>query len=327
MNFDSIAGQQEVVKSLENAVRADTAAHAYLFTGPKGIGKRTVAEAFAGMLLCSETQETGACGKCICCQMTENGSNPDFRIVEAEGNSIKIEDIRNIQSEIIVKPLYARRKVYLIIDADKMTVQAQNCLLKTLEEPPAYAVLILTTSNYNAILETIRSRTLKYSFKKNTAEEIRQILQTRFDGEVKNLDFITAYADGIPGTAIALAGSDEFSALREKTTAICLKLSVSKLADIFSLYDFFEANKSSVDVIFDIMVLFYRDLLISKKSRDGNVLINSDKKDIIRENAVRFPMDKLISNIEEVEAARKAVKQNANYQLAIEVMLMKLQEE
>ena len=327
MNFDSIVGQREVKESLSNAIRKETVAHAYLFAGPRGIGKRTVAEAFAGILLCGEGPEDRACGCCVCCQMTKSGSNPDFRVVEAEGNSIKVEDIRNLQNEIMIKPLYAKRKVYLILDADKMTVQAQNCLLKTLEEPPGNVVLVLTTANYNAILETIRSRTLKYSFKKNTREEVVQILHSRVEGDLKNLEFITAYADGIPGTALALAGSEEFAALREKTIGLCFQLASSKLVDIFSFYDFFETNKSRVEGIFDIMVLLYRDLLVSKKSSNGNVLINSDKKDMIKENAENFPVDKLISNIEEVEAARKAVKQNANYQLAIEVMLMKLQEE
>lgn len=327
MNFDSVVGQREVVGSLENAIRNDKVAHAYIFTGPKGIGKRMVAEAFAGILLCGERSGNRACGRCARCRMVENGSNPDFIVIEAEGNSIGIEEIRKIQSEIIVKPLYSEKKIYLIADADKMTVQAQNCLLKTLEEPPPYAVLILTTSNYNAILETIRSRTLKYSFKKNTRDEIQGILEKKLGTHPENINFICAYSDGVPGVALELAGSEEFAALREKTVELVFKLGKSKLVDIFTIYDFFEVNKNNIDILLDIMLLVYRDLLVAKKSRNGNVLINSDKKDIILRNAESFPLDKLVANIEEVETARRNIKQNANYQLAIEVMLMKLQEE
>ncbi len=327
MNFDSVVGQREVVGSLENAIRNDKVAHAYIFTGPKGIGKRMVAEAFAGILLCGERSGNRACGQCACCQMVENGSNPDFIVIEAEGNSIGIEEIRKIQSEIIVKPLYSGKKIYLIAEADKMTVQAQNCLLKTLEEPPPYAVLILTTSNYNAILETIRSRTLKYSFKKNTHEEIQGILEKKLGAHLENINFIRTYSDGVPGVALELAGSEEFTALREKTVELVFRLAKSKLVDIFTIYDFFEANKNNIDILLDIMLLVYRDLLVAKKSHSGNVLINSDKKDIILRNAENFSLDKLVANIGEVETARRNIKQNANYQLAIEVMLMKLQEE
>lgn len=327
MNFDSVVGQREVVGSLENAIRNDKVAHAYIFTGPKGIGKRMVAEAFAGILLCGERSGSRACGCCACCRMVENGSNPDFIVIEAEGNSIGIEEIRKIQSEIIVKPLYSEKKIYLIADADKMTVQAQNCLLKTLEEPPPYAVLILTTSNYNAILETIRSRTLKYSFKKNTHDEIQGILEKKLETHLENINFVRAYSDGVPGVALELAGSEEFAALREKTVELVFKLAKSKLVDVFTIYDFFEANKNNIDILLDIMLLVYRDLLVAKKSHNGNVLINSDKKDIILRNAENFSLDKLVANIEEVETARRNIKQNANYQLAIEVMLMKLQEE
>lgn len=327
MNFDGIVGQKEIIKSLENAVLNDKVAHAYIFTGPEGIGKRTVAEDFAGVLVCSGTNGGRACGSCICCQMFQNGSNPDFHMIEADGGSIGVEDIRGIQSEIIVKPLYAGKKVYLIVDADKMTVQAQNCLLKTLEEPPHYAVIILTTSNDAALLETIKSRTLKYAFKKNTREEILKILEFHTGIDIADADFITAYADGVPGVAIDLAGSGDFASLREKAIDLVFKLSRTKLVDIFEIYDFFEANKSNVNMILDIMLMIYRDLLVARKSRSVNVLINSDKKDIILNSADRFPLDKLMSNIQEIESTRRAIKQNANYQLAIEVMLMKLQED
>ena len=364
--FDGIVGQREIVEGLINAVRTDRVGHAYIFSGPAGIGKKTAAEAFSSLLLCGRIQESmkaagsaanegsderlkyrlesgseervnedskygskdlKACGTCPACLLHGNGANPDFHVIEAEGSSIGVEVIRKIQGEILVKPMYSKRKVYLITDADKMTVQAQNCLLKTLEEPPGYAVLILTVSNLNLILETIRSRSVRLNFKKNTPEEIRSLLEKKIAGRLADMDFIVSYSDGIPGTAIGIAASDEFRDLRNGTAEAVLRLAKSKTGEVFEIYRFFDANKDSIDTILDIMLLFYRDFLMVKKLQDENVLINSDKKDIILSNAEKFTAEKLFENIRQIEETRRNLKQNANYQLAVEVMLMRLQEE
>ena len=327
MDFNSIVGHKEIIAGLENSIKANRVGHAYIFSGPKGIGKRSVARAFSGLLLCNKPGGSKTCGECSPCLMLADNSNPDFYVVEQEGASIGVEEIRKLQSDIIVKPLYSQRKVYLIADSDKMTVQAQNCLLKTLEEPPRYAVIILTTSNYNALMETIRSRSIRYNFRKNTYDEVRGFLKGKFDSNLGDNDFIISYSDGVIGTAMELVNSDEFVALREDAVQVILKVMNSKLSDIFNIYDFFETNKTSIDTILDIMLLFYRDLLVVKRVREENVLINSDKKDIILRNAANFTAQKLMKNIEIIEMTRKNIKQNANYQLSIEVMLMKLQEE
>jgi DNA polymerase-3 subunit delta' len=241
--------------------------------------------------------------------------------------NISIEEIRKLQSDIIIKPMYSKRKVYFIADSDRMTVQAQNCLLKVLEEPPHYAVLLLTTYNSNALLETIRSRTQKCNFKKNTYDEIRGLLQSRFGSNLRNIDFIASFSDGVIGNALELAESEEFGQLRDNAMGIVFRLARSGLEGVFDIYDYFEANKNSIDSILDIMLLVYRDMLVSRTSGNENILINSDKKDIILSNAQEFSMLKLSKNMEIIEEARRNIKQNANFQLSIEVMLMKLQED
>lgn len=326
MNFDSIIGQEEIKAALENAVSCSRVGHAYVFSGPRGIGKKSVARIFAKLLLCQKGGSTHSCGECMACKLFQEGSNPDFRMLGQDGGSIGVDEIRGIQSDIVVRPLYSKRKVYIIADADMMTVQAQNCFLKILEEPPRYAVMILTTSNYEALLETIRSRTLRYNFKKNTFDEVLAFLKQKFGSCLEGADFIASYADGVIGTAQELAGSDEFISLRDRVIELLFEIHRSKLGEIFDIYEFFEKNKSSIDVIFDIMLLVYRDLAVLKKTGNENMLINSDKKDIIFNNAGAFTMQKLIKNIETIEQTRRNIKQNANYQLSIEVMLMKLQE-
>lgn len=326
MNFDDIIGQNEVVNSLKAVLEDDSTRHAYIFSGPNGIGKRMVARIFAAALLCSTRNSFVRCESCQPCLLFNSGTNPDFYVVEAEGSSISVDDIRKMQQDISIRPMYSGKKVYLIAEAEKMTVQAQNCLLKTLEEPPAYAVIILTASNSNSLLETIRSRSIIYNFRKNTDDEVKACILKEVE-DLKGLEFIVSYADGVPGKALTLLQSEDFRLIREKAVEVILRLRDSKLLEVFDIYDFFEENKDNIDPIFDIMLLFYRDLLIAKKSGNENILINSDKKDIILKNVDGFKASKLIENIAAVEEARRNIKQNANYQLVIEVMLMKLQEE
>ena len=327
MNFDDMIGQKEVTGSLLNSLFRDRVGHAYIFSGSAGIGKRTVAGIFAGLLLCTDLNEGKVCGICQACLLYGNGSNPDFRRIWSEEASIGIDEIREIQGDVTLRPMYSKRKVYIIENADKMTVQAQNCLLKTLEEPPPYVVIMLTVSNYEAMLETIRSRSLRLSFKKYTQEQVRQAIESSCASGATGLDFITAYADGVIGTALELAGSEEFVHLREKTIGMLSKIRGTSLSDVFGLSSFFEENRDSIDLIFEIMVVYYRDLLVARETGNENMLINSDKKDIIFINAKAYKPQKLLADIDQIDAARRALKQNANYQLAIDNMLIKLQED
>lgn len=326
MGFDKIIGQEEVISSLDDALKNDRIGHAYIFSGSAGIGKKTVAGIFAALLLCDAPGISSPCGVCQACRLFESGANPDFRLIKAEGASIGVDEIREVQGSVAMKPMYSKRKVFIIEDADKMTVQAQNCLLKTLEEPPSHVVLILTASNYESLLETIRSRSQRLSFKKNTHSQVRQILIEKYGNEAKGMEFAAAYADGIIGTALDLVGTGEFLNLREKTFDIVNRIKNTGMSGIFYLYSFFEDNKDDFEVILDMMLTFYRDMLVSRETGNEKILINSDKRDIIFNNARKYSPQQLVAGIEQVEAARRAVKQNANYQLAVEHMLIKLQE-
>lgn len=326
MDFSSFVGQKEVIDNLRNSIADNKVGHAYIFTGPKGIGKKTLANIFSGLLLCEKKNNGDRCGSCIPCRMLDNSSNPDFYQIEVEGESIGVDEIREMQSDTIIRPLYSDRKIYLIVDADKMTVQAQNSLLKTLEEPPSYVLIILTVSNYDALLETIRSRVIRYNFRENSIFEVKEYLKTNFNLSGPEKDFIAQYSGGVIGIAKDLASSDEFSALRDKTIDILLELSKSKLASIFDIYEFFNQNKNNINTILDVMLLLYRDLIMVKKGLGSSVLINSDKSDIILNSVDNFSLHRLFNNIDAVELTRKNIKQNVNFQLSIEGMLMKIQE-
>lgn len=327
MDFKDIIGQKEVVVGLIHSIENGRVGHAYLFCGPRGIGKRTVARIYASVLLCVSGDSSHSCGQCMPCRLCQEGTNPDYREVEAVGASIGVEEIRQLQSDLMVRPMYAPRKVYLILDADHMTVQAQNCLLKTLEEPPEYATILLTASNSEALLETIRSRTVRFNFRKYLPSEVRRCVVDQLGGSTENLDFIVSYADGIIGKGLELAASEEFAVLRSKTLDMLSALLEPELIKAFEFFKFFEENKEEVDTILDIMCLYYRDILLYKQTDGDCILINSDKKDMILISVPVFSTQRLVENIDAVEQARRNIKQNANFQLSIEVMLMRLQEE
>jgi len=325
LNFDSLIGQSVLKKNLLNALSTDSCAHAYLFSGPEGIGKSTFAMDFARMLLCTENGPA-ACSKCIACNTFNVGTNPDFLLIEPEGNSISVESIREIQAEAIIRPMYSNKKVYYIKQAEKMTQQAQNSLLKTLEEPPLYCVIILSTHNPEMLLPTVRSRLLKFSFSKNTNEEIVTILKNnKLDSD--NTGFITAYADGIPGLAIKLASSEEFTELRNEVFLILGKVFGDSIKGQFDMAKFIINNSDNAEIILNLITCFYRDLLVARKCKGQGVLINSDKEDMIKEYCNHISSEHICSIVEYIEEIRRNIKQNANIELAADVLAMRLREE
>jgi DNA polymerase-3 subunit delta' len=327
MDFNGIIGQGKVIGSLKRALAENRVGHAYIFSGPDGIGKKTIARIFAGLLLCEDPKDGASCGSCIPCRMYENGSNPDYHAVACDEASIGVDLIRQMQSDVAIKPMYSKRKVYIIEDASKMTEQAQNCLLKTFEEPPPYVVIILLSNNYDALLETIRSRAQRINFSKYTYEQVYQAVMQKYAGVAKQVELAVSYADGNIGIALELAGSGELSILRDKTLELVTCAARGETDKILEFETFLDDNKESIGLILDILLLYYRDLLVMSETGNENILINSDKKDMILKNVRMYSNRRILSSIAAVEEIRRAVKQNANYQLSMDKLLIKIRED
>lgn len=333
--FRDIIGQQEVIHSLKTAVQNDRIGHAYIFSGPKGIGKRTVAGAFAGFLLCEDEDKLirgDLCGNCHGCMMIESGAHPDLKIIRAEGTSIGVDMIREMQEDVLVKPMYGGRKVYIISEGDKMTVEAQNALLKTFEEPPPYVVILVAASNYQMLLPTILSRAIRMNLKKCGKEELLQALALHGatnDGDKEGAeyrDFIIAYADGIIGRALELAGSEDLHRLYESSIDLANKILGCDDNALMECCKLLSECRDSIFRVLDIMELWYRDLAVAGKLGEHGVLINSNKKDMIKEISSRFSFGTMAETIRIIEDTRKNLKQNVNYDIAIDGMLIRIQE-
>ena len=184
MSFNNIIGNNNVKKILTKSLNNNTVLHSYMFIGQQGIGKSLLAKQFAKMILC-QNYDLEECNNCKSCVEFDGGNNPDFIYIEPDGKVIKIEQIREMQNKVVEKPVNSGKKVYIINDADLMTKEAQNCLLKTLEEPPEYIVIILIVSNENRVLTTIKSRCMKIHFEKIKDEEIEQLLLNNENEEKK----------------------------------------------------------------------------------------------------------------------------------------------
>ena len=178
--FENVVGNTKVKKILENAINNKTILHSYLFIGEEGIGKKLLAKEFAKTILCT-SKDNKPCDICKSCVEFNSNNNVNFSIINEDGSGIKIEDIRNMQNKIAEKPINSEYKVYIIDDAELMRDDAQNCLLKTLEEPPEYVVIILITANENKILNTIKSRCMKLYFNKLENNDMRKILTSKFN--------------------------------------------------------------------------------------------------------------------------------------------------
>ena len=292
--FQNILGNEKIKELLQDALYRNKVSHSYLFLGQEGIGKKMIAKEFAKGILCLNDDKY--CNNCKSCLEFDGNNNPDFYIVEPEGNNIKIEQIRELQKKVQEKPIIATKKVYLIDNADLMTKEAQNALLKTLEEPPEFVTIILIGENDNAFLNTIKSRCMILHFNYISDTEIKKYLEKNYDMKItpKMLDIF----QGSIGKAIELKDKQEQYLIIEE---VIKNLENLDLIEFIKKLDILYTSK---DEILDI--LDYINIILLKKA----------KEDV-----------KYTNCIEIVENTKKRINQNANYDMSIDNMLFNIWEE
>ena len=320
MTFDHILGHERQKEILRRALANGRLAHAYLFSGPDGIGKRLMALALARAIVCHEQR---GCGHCQACRKIDHRNHPDLHILEPDGSSIKIEQIRAFQRELNLKPLEAPRKICLIEQADAMTVGAANALLKTLEEPRGDTLLMLLSAQPNRLLETIRSRCQPLPFTRHPNSRIQAELEKQLGIESTESHVLAALSEGSFKKAF---GKDRELYLEQRRELLKTLTGLSS-GSILPILDFAErlaADKTILPDILEIFQAFYRDVLMTLQGRSDVELVNLDLKDKVHRISGRESVATILIKLDALIEVRRQLDRNVNYQLAMEVLLLKL---
>ncbi len=334
MAFSSIVGQTDAKKRLGSALMG-APGHAYVFSGPDGIGKTLVAREFAKSLLCRAPSSDGACGQCDSCRHFENRVHPDFRSLQLENKEkvIKVERVRqDICADLNLRPQFGSRKVYLIA-ADALNEQGQNALLKSLEEPPDYVFFLLTVISPERLLPTIISRVNLVPLRRYSATEIGAILSANGLGSSQTQTFYARFAGGLAGVAMDLAGSDWFGDLRLETLQLYKNLGQqSRTALLTAGYQFFDNNRPRVPVILDIIGSLIRDQLVYACLHQTDQLTNIDQLPILQQGLAKALPEpearrRLTRSYAALLAARRGLTMNASFEGLICNLLLVLRKE
>lgn len=293
MSYNDIIGNLEIKEYLSKIARTRNILHSYLFLGTSGIGKKLIAKEFAKQILCVENKDNCECKSCLC---FETSNHPDFIMVNEAGENIKIDEIRKITEKVIEKPIISSKKVYIINDCDKMTKEAQNCLLKTLEEPPEFVVIILISSNENLILNTIKSRCMKLQFKNIPDEELKKYAKDVLEYDDITDNILKTFGGSIQKAIILKENKEKYLLIDKLVENLSKKDIIDILLEAKILYD-----KENIYEILDYLI----------------VCLYSKSKDNIR----------YIYGIERVNDAINKLKSNANFDMSIDTMLFKIWED
>lgn len=325
--FQEILGHEQIIEHLQNAIKTDKVSHAYILDGPDMSGKKMIADAFSMTLQC-EKKGIKPCMECHSCKQALGKNQPDIIYLQHEKpNTISVDDIRSqINNDIGVKPYSSKYKVYIVDEAEKMNVQAQNALLKTIEEPPAYAVILLLTNNAEIFLPTILSRCVRLSLKAVPDEKIRSYLMEHYEVPDYKADVCVAFAQGNVGKAIELAESEDFNEIKNSA------LQLIKRLDDIELYEMTEAVKQigtyklQINDYFDLIMIWYRDVLLYKATADVNKLIFKEEVYEIKKEASKSSYGGIENILEALEKAKIRLNANVNFDLVIELLLLTIKE-
>lgn len=327
LSFHEIIGHEQIKEHLQRAIESHKVSHAYILTGEAGMGRKSLANAFALTLLC-EKGKSEPCMECHACKQVLSGSHPDLIYVTHEKpNSIGVDDIREqINDTIMVRPYSSYYKIYIVDEAEKMTQQAQNALLKTIEEPPSYAIILLLTTNQEAFLPTILSRCVQMKLKPLKDFVVKSYLVESMKVPEADADVYAAFARGNLGKAISIASSEEFKLLHQEVLHL---LKHVKAMDISELLDYIRRLKEdNLDIYecLDFMQIWYRDVLLYKVTKDINLLIFKDEYKTINELSQNSGYDGLERILAAIDKAKVRLDANVNMELAMELMLLVMKE-
>ena len=326
-SFKDVVGHKDILKYISSAVENNRVSHAYILNGERGSGKKMLANLFAMTLLC-ETGDNEPCGKCHSCKQAESGNHPDIiRVTHEKPNSISVDDIRTqVNNTVDIKPYQGPYKVYIIPQADMMTPQAQNAILKTIEEPPSYAIFLLLTENAETLLPTINSRCVMLKLRNIKDTLIKKYLMENLEIPDYKADMCTAFAQGNMGRAIMLANSDHFNEIREEAVQLLKHISEMELNEIVAAVKNISVYKLEITDYLDIIMIWYRDVLLYKATKEIDKVVFKDQLQSIKEQARKSSYEGIELILESLEKAKARLKANVNFDLVMELLFLTIKE-
>ena len=325
--FDKVIGLEEVVDYLQRSIKSDKVAQTLIFHGAAGSGKKLLSGIFAMTLQC-EAHGITPCLSCPSCKKAETHNHPDIITVTHEkDNLISVDEIRSqLVNDILIRPECSERKIYILPDAEKMNVQAQNALLKTLEDLPSYAMILLLTDNVDALLPTIRSRCVHLAMRLVSEKKIKNYLVEELNVPDHYAELDAAYAQGNVGRARAISGSGEFHELLDTCVEMLARsyhMPMNQLVDDVKLLT---EDKGRIEEYLELFTMWFRDVLLFKATNEVDKLVFKRQLDMIKKRASESSYEGLETIIEAIEKVRVRLKANVNFELSVELMLLTIRE-
>lgn len=325
--FNNVVGHEKIIEHFQNAVRLDKISHAYILSGEDGAGKSLLAHLFSMTLQC-EKKGISPCGECTLCWQAESYNQPDIIWVTHEKpGSIGVEDIRaQVVGDMQMKPYHSPYKIYIIDEAEKLTVQAQNTLLKTIEEPPEYGIVIFLTTNADGFLPTILSRCVVLQLKPATNEAVARYLVETVQIPDYKARLCAAFAQGNVGKAVRYASKESFDEMRQHVFQLLKSISDMQESRIYETVGELTAYKENINDYLDLMLLWFRDVLIFKVTKDANSMVLREELAGISGRAARSSYEGLEEIIVAIDRARTRLRANVSFELVMELLLFTIKE-
>lgn len=326
-NFSDIYGQELIKDHLKNALQTGNVGHAYIINGERYSGKEYIAKIFAMALLCEEGG-VEPCNECHACKQALSDNQPDIiHIRHEKPNLISVDDIREqINADIGIKPYACDKKVYIINEAEKMNQQAQNALLKTLEDPPEYAVIIILTTNLESLLPTIISRCVVLNMKPVEDRLVKEFLMKYVEVPDYKAEICAAFARGNIGKAKILASSEEFDKIKTEAIALLKNIDDMETSEINKAIAQIREYKVEINDFLDILAIWYRDALMFKATADANNMIFRDEMKFIKQTASRSTYEGIEIILKALDKAKSRLSANVSFDLTMELLLLTIKE-
>lgn len=325
--FGDIIGQEQIKEHFRKSLETGKISHAYIINGERAAGKEFIANLFAMALQCESDGEK-PCGQCHSCKQALSGNQPDIiKVTHEKPNTIGVDDVRGqINNDMGIKPYSSPYKIYIMNEAEKMTPQAQNALLKTLEEPPAYGIIFLLTTNVNSMLQTILSRCVVLNMKPVRDEVMREYLMTQLQVPDYRAEVCIAFARGNVGKAKMLASSEDFETIKEEAISLLKYIVDMDTAEVVAAIKKISDYQMDMNDYFDIISIWYRDVLLFKATNEASHLVFKNEISQIRKVAGRTSYEGIERVLIALEKAKQRLDANVNFDLTVELLLLEIKE-